>query len=84
VEEGFWEDGAGGVLGVAVRSGLLAIGSVLRVVCGSFETYLMIMSFVFGLTRAFSSSKSGNHLFSAFDFHSETSAPRLSGIEYSC
>lgn len=76
VNDGFGEDGACGVLRVA--------GEIVRyvdVVGDVVGTCLIMMSFVFGLTRDLSSSKSGSHLFSAFDFHSETSAPRLSGIE---
>ena len=76
VDEGFGEDGACGVLGVAGR-----IVSDVHVVGNGTDTCLMMMSFVFGLTRALRSSRSGSHLLSALDFHSETSAPRLSGIE---
>lgn len=76
MNEGFGEDGACGVLGVA--------GGAVRYV-GEVEsdtsTCFIMMSLVFSLTRDLSSSKSGSHLFSAFDFHSETSAPKLSGIE---
>jgi hypothetical protein len=76
VDEGFGEDGACGILGVAggIVSDVGEVGS-------DTGTCFMMMSLVLSLTRDFSSSRSGSHLFSAFDFHSETSAPRLSGIE---
>ena len=76
MNEGFGEDGACGVLGVA--GGIVSdVGEV----GGGMGTCFMMMSLVLSLTRDFSSSKSGSHLFSALDFHSETSAPRLSGME---
>ena len=76
MNEGFGEDGACGVLGVAG-----GVVSNVDDVKGDTGTCFMMMSLVLSLTRDLSSSKSGSHLFSAFDFHSETSAPRLSGIE---
>jgi hypothetical protein len=38
VEEGFGEDRAGGVLGVAMVGELLAIGSAMGIVCGKRRT----------------------------------------------
>jgi len=78
LEEGAFEDGAGGVVGVAGESGGLIVVAGKEKVLGP---YLMTMSFVFGFTRAFSSSISGIHPFSGLAFQRSTSTPSDAGME---
>lgn len=78
-EQGGRQDGASGVIGIAVTMLVRFYTGV-----GELEQYLIIISLVFGFIRALSSSISGIHLFSGFAFHKSTSAPSAAGTEYNC
>lgn len=71
LEEGFGEDGAGWVLGVAGRESSQYFCK--RV--SPWWTYFKTMSFVSGLINATSSSRSGIQPFASFDSQKSTVAP---------
>lgn len=74
-------DRPGGVLWVALERFRL-VNSPVRI--QGEQTYLMIINFVLGRMRVFSSSTSNCHPFSSWDLHKLISAPKDSGTEYSC